>query len=106
MKSGEKKMYIIDDIAYAGEATPIIRVKSVRPLDDYKLWVRFSTDETKIFDFKPLLNTSIFQPLQDIAVFKQVYVDYGVTVWNDGKIDIAPEKLYEDGQPVKSEENA
>ena len=23
-----------------------------------------------------------------------VYIDYGVTVWNDGDIDIAPEYLY------------
>ena len=66
MKLKGEKIYIIDDIAYAGEANPIIRVKSIRPLDDYKLQVRFSTDEIKIFDFKQLLDTPIFQPLKDI----------------------------------------
>ena len=99
-------MYIVDGTAYAGEPTPIVRVKSIRPLDDYKLWVRFTTDEIKIFDFKPLLDSSVFQPLNDISLFNQVYVDYGVAVWNDGEIDISTEKLYEDGLSIKSEESA
>ena len=34
-------MYIVDDIAYAGEVTPLIKVRGVRPLDNYELWVRF-----------------------------------------------------------------
>ena len=90
-------MYIVNGIAYAGEPTPAVKVGGVRPLDDYKLWVRFSTGEAKIFDFKPLLNDTGFSALKDESVFKQVYIDYGVTVWQDGEIDIAPEKLYEDG---------
>ena len=28
-----------------------------------------------------------------------MYIDYGVPVWNDGDIDIAPEKVYRDGIP-------
>lgn len=30
----------------------------------------------------------------DEHTFAGVYIDYGVTVWNDGDIDIAPEYLY------------
>jgi hypothetical protein len=88
-------MYIMDGIAYAGEQKKPIKVISVRPLDDFKLWLRFSTGETKIFDFKPLLSSPAFAPLADINIFKRVYIDYGVPVWNDGDIDIAPEALYE-----------
>lgn len=99
-------MYIINDIAYAGEPPPMLKIKSVRPLGDYRLWVCFSTDETKIFDFKPLLGDPVFIPLKDKAVFEQVYVDYGVAVWNDGDIDIAPEKLYADGIAVNDAEIA
>mgnify|MGYP003368760364 CR=1 FL=1 len=33
--------------------------------------------------------------------FAGVYIDYGVTVWRDGDIDIAPEYLYE--HPVAAE---
>ena len=90
-------MYIKDGIAYAGEQAPAIKVCGVRPLDDFKLWVRFNTGEAKVFDFGPLLDKPAFAPLADKTVFDAVYIDYGVTVWNDGDIDIAPEALYENG---------
>lgn len=90
-------MYIVDGIAYAGDQPPVIKVSGVRPLPDHMLWVRFNTGEAKVFDFKPLLDCPAFRPLADEAVFKGVYIDYGVAVWNDGEIDIAPEALYHDG---------
>lgn len=90
-------MYIVDGIAYAGEKAPAIKVCGVRPLPEHRLWVRFNDGTAKVFDFKPLLNTPAFSPLHDPALFNQVYIDYGVPVWNDGDIDIAPEKLYADG---------
>lgn len=90
-------MYIIDGVAYAGEKGTPLKISGVRPMDDYKLWVRFNTGEAKIFDVKPLLNQPAFLPLTDEKLFKSVYIDYGVAVWNDGDIDIAPEFLYEHG---------
>ncbi len=90
-------MYIKDGIAYAGEQPKPIKVSGVRPLDDYKLWLRFNTGETKIFDFATILNTPAFSPLKDKKLFGAVYIDFGVPVWNDGDIDIAPEFLYEHG---------
>ena len=41
-----------------------------------------------------------FAPLTDRAVFDGVYIDYGVTVWNDGDIDIDPAELYSKGVPA------
>jgi len=93
-------MYIIDGIAYAGEPVSALKISGVRPMDDYKLWVRFNTGETKIFDFKPLLSKPAFAPLKDKARFANVYIDYGMTVWDNGDIDIAPEALYENGISV------
>lgn len=93
-------MYIVDGIAYAGDPAPMIKVNGVRPMNDHQLWVRFSTGEAKIFDFKPLLNLPAFAPLADQSVFNTVYIDYGVPVWNDGDIDIAPERLYQEGVSV------
>lgn len=90
-------MYIVNGIAYAGEQKPLLKVSGVRPMEDYRLWVRFNTGEAKIFDFKPLLDRPAFAPLADRTVFNSVYIDYGVPVWNDGDIDIAPEALYEHG---------
>ena len=90
-------MYIRDGIVYAGNPKPMPRVCSVRPLENHKLWLRFNTDEEKIFDCKPLLTHGVFAQLRDDAFFRTVYLDYGTVVWNDGNIDIAPEHLYEYG---------
>ena len=94
-------MYIVDGIAYAGDRKSVIRISGVRPLEDYTLWLRFNTGEARVFDFKPLLNEPGFVPLQDTKVFCGVYIDYGVTVWNNGNIDIAPEYLYADSVPAE-----
>lgn len=94
-------MYIVDGIAYAGEKEPVIKISGVRPMEDYKLWLRFSTGEARIFDFKPLLEKPAFALLTDEAVFKGVYIDYGVTVWNDGDIDISPKFLYDHSIPAE-----
>lgn len=99
-------MYNVGGIAYAGEPEPIIKVNGVRPMENYKLWLRFNTGEAKIFDFKPLLDMPAFAPLKNIDLFNQVYIDYGVPVWNDGDIDIAPEKVYQDGIPCNNQKGA
>ena len=87
-------MYIINDIAYAGEKEKPIKIISLRPLDNYRLWLRFSTGETKIFDCKQLLDSPAFQRLRDITVFNGVYIDYGIPVWCDGEIDYCPHTIY------------
>lgn len=96
-------MYVADGIAYAGEPEPVIKVNGIRAMDDYKLWVRFNTGEAKIFDFKPMLDMPAFAALKNTGLFNRVYIDYGVPVWNDGDIDIAPERIYRDGVPCDSQ---
>lgn len=98
-------MYIQDGIVYAGERKQLLKVVGVRPLDDYKLWVRFSTGESKIFDIKRWLEKPAFTPLKNEETFRSVYIDYGATVWNNGEIDIAPECLYENGIAMESPKN-
>ena len=92
-------MYIIDGIAYAGEASVPIKISGIRAMDNYLLWIRFNTGEARVFDFKPLLDSPAFAPFADKAVFRDVYIDYGIPVWNDGDIDISPEYLYENSVP-------
>ncbi len=87
-------MYVKDGIAYAGDQRPMMKVCGVRPMPGHKLWLRFNTGEAKIFDFAPMLQCPAYAPLQDEQVFREVYIDCGVTVWLDGRIDIAPEYLY------------
>lgn len=93
-------MYIENGIAYAGEQKPPLKISGVRPLAEYKMWVRFNTGEAKVFDFSKLLDSPAFSPLKDRSVFASVYIDYGVPVWNGGDIDIAPEYLYENSESV------
>lgn len=88
-------MYIVDGIAYAGEPKTPIKVVGIKALSDYQLWLRFSNGESKVFDFKPLLDSPCYIQLKDINVFRDVYIDYGVPVWCNGDIDIAPEYVYE-----------
>lgn len=99
-------MYVVNGIAYAGEAEVMLKVCGVRPLEAHKLWVRFNNGEAKIYDFTPLLETPAFAPLKDEKLFKQVYIDYGNPVWNDGDIDISPEELYKNGVSEKENKSA
>ena len=93
-------MFIKNGIAYADEQSKPIKISGVRPMNDFILWIRFNNGETKTCDFKDLLKTPAFAPLNDKNVFNSVYIDYGITVWMDGNIDIAPEYLYEHGVSV------
>ncbi len=89
----------INNIICAHDQAELISVKSVRPLPNHQLWLRFTTGETKYFDMAPLLYQSCYQPLKDPAVFAQVYLDYGIPTWLEETIDIAPETIYEAGLP-------
>ena len=93
-------MHIVSDIAYADERVVPLTVMDVRPLEGHRLWVRFSSGETRVFDFTPLLKMPAFAPLADEKIFSTVYVDYGVPTWNDGAIDIDPETLLHDGEAL------
>ena len=71
-----------------------VKVVEVKALPDHMLWLRFNTGEEKVFDFKPLLTDPAFAPLDDPEIFNDVSLDHGVTIWNNGDIDIAPSYLY------------
>ena len=90
-------MQIINGIAYSDDYDNSITVISACALEGYTLLLSFSTGETKTFDFTPLLSTGGFRPLRDENIFRSVYVEYGIPVWNNGEIDIAPEYLYQNG---------
>ena len=94
-------MYIVDGIAYAGEPRKPVKVSGVRPISNHRLWLRFDTGEVRVFDFKPLLSRPAFAPLADVRLFNDVYIDFGVPVWQNGEIDIDPEWLYADSVPVE-----
>ena len=56
-------MYIIDDVCYAGEAVPDIKVKEAAVLRGGMLLITFSTGEQRLFD-TTLLTGSTFDTLK------------------------------------------
>ena len=94
-------MYIKDNIAYADETRPVLCVLSVQPLEGHALQVRFNDGTQSIVDMSPLLPGPVFSALRDTAVFSQVYVEHGIPMWLDGEIDISPEWLRANGQPME-----
>ena len=94
-------MYELDEMIYAKKTAPSIKIAGFMVIDDsYKLRLRFNNGEFRVFDFEPLLKYPAFKPLKDKSIFKQVYLDYGTVVWNDGAIDYDPETLYANGTAV------
>ena len=69
-------------------------VADVRPLRRYRLWVKFTNGEEGVVDLSRIPRTGAFAAWNSKKVFREVYVDYGTAVWDNGKIDISPATLY------------
>ncbi|MFM9971477.1 MAG: DUF2442 domain-containing protein [Burkholderiales bacterium] len=74
----------------------IPRVVEVRPLKDYKLWLRFHDGVIGIVDLSGELWGPIFEPLKDNALFSQaaIHPELETVTWPNGA-DLAPEFLYQ-----------
>lgn len=99
-------MYIIDGVAYAGERKKPVSVMSIRPTGDYKYQVYFNDGRSGTFDMADVLSEPVFTPLKDKALFDSVYLDFGAPTWCDGRIDIAPEYVYEHTDFSEAEKGA
>ena len=88
-------MIIHNGIAYAGTKTEECLVQEVKPLDDMMMIVTFCSGEKRLFDASRLPLPPAFRMLKDAQVFKNAKVEHGVVTWADGRIDIAPETMYE-----------
>jgi hypothetical protein len=83
----------------------MILVRSVKPLDGFKVLVHFSTGEQKVIDLQPLLRGAVFEPMrQNPIFFRTVHVDEesGTLCWDNGA-DIDPDVLYGSHQPAWQE---
>ena len=71
-------------------------ILNVTPMSDYKLQLKYDTNETKIFDVSPYIEGSWFGLLKDKSYFKTIHITGGGRgiEWEDGQ-DIAPHELYE-----------
>jgi len=79
-------------------------VVEVRPLEGYRVFLRFDDGVQGEIDLEPLLSPfdGVFAPLREPARFREVFVDDGGTIaWRNGA-DLAPEILYSmtSGRPL------
>ena len=84
------------------------KVREVKPLPEYGLFVVFASGEQKIYNVQPLFNKwEEFKALTSTkGLFEQVKVDaggYGIS-WNDD-IDLSCNELYENGARVYPQKN-
>jgi hypothetical protein len=75
------------------------RVEKVRPVDDYRLILKFANGEIRVFDVGPYLNIRIFRELRDQNKFRAVRVFLGSVQWLGGQ-DFCPDTLYLDSVPL------
>ena len=76
-------------------------VISVKPLENYKLELKFDDSMTKIFDVAPFLEIGKFKELKDVSMFSQVFVSFDTIEWKNG-LDLDPELLYEKSVSVEN----
>ena len=91
-------------IAYAGTGNEERKVESVKVLDGMILIIKFKSGEERLFDATTLLKYPAFQPLKDDEIFRNIKIEFGTLSWDNGKIDIDPETLYEKSYPYESKQ--
>ncbi len=91
------------------------KIISVVSNDNFTLILTFDNGEQRLYDMKPFIKEgTVFKPLEDINVFRRVYLDENKApswdkdpsvdsrkVWNN-KIDICPDTCYMDSIPLES----
>ena len=75
---------------------PIYRVVSFDIVAPYTLRVVFDDDTSQVIDFSPILEGTLYGPLQDVSLFNQVRIDPEVhtLVWPNGA-DFDPATLHD-----------
>lgn len=64
------------------------------------LWFKSNPKEERVFDFKPLIQQhQFYKPLENVDLFMSAHSEASTVVWND-QLDISPEWLYLDSDPV------
>jgi hypothetical protein len=77
-----------------------VAVKSAKPLEDYKLQIKFKNGEEKIFDLTPYLVIGKFAELRDISLFNTVTVKFDSIAWAN-QLDLDPEFIYAHSIAIK-----
>lgn len=97
-------MYIKDDIVYADNFnSENIKVTEIKIITDLCMLVTFNNGEKRIFDATKILKYPVYESLKNYETFKKAYVEQGVIIWENGKIDISPEMVYNNSYVYEQE---
>ena len=84
---------------------PLVRVRSVEPLEKFRVRITFQNEVQKEIDLERFLRGEIFEPIRkDPKIFRSVKVIGGTIGWDNGA-DIDPDVLYYDLRPAWMEES-
>ena len=75
------------------------RAIDVKALEEYRLLIKFSNGEEKVFDVKPYLEDKVFFELKNKELFKTVKVGGLSIEWANG-LDICPDELYNKSKKI------
>lgn len=107
-KTGRRRGSACRSIPSSRWSRKMVRVRSVVPLEDFKVRLGFTDDTERVIDLTPYLKGPVFEPLkQDRHVFRSVRVDDELgTIVSPNGADICPDVLYESLAPAAWEETA
>ena len=88
-------MHVIDGIAYADEPYEGLQVECVEVTGRLSALVTFSNGETRLFDAGKLVEEPAFAPLAKGCAFDSVSITDGYLSWDDGRIDLAAQAVYD-----------
>jgi len=71
-----------------------LSIVDVKPLEKYRLLLKFENGEERIFDVAPFLELGQYSELKDIGLFKSVKPSFDSIQWAN-KLDFDPEFLHE-----------
>ena len=76
-----------------------LSIVDVKPLENYRLLLKFENNEQRIFDATPYLDKGKYKELKSIALFNSVRISFDSIQWPN-ELDFDPEFLYENGIPA------
>jgi hypothetical protein len=73
---------------------PMFKPVEVKPLANYRLWLKYTDGVTGTVDLSHLAGKGVFALWDDYAAFERVYVgESGEIAWTE-EIDLCPDALY------------
>jgi len=82
---------------------PLVRVRAVEPLEEFKARITFDNGTVRVVDLEPYLFGPVFEPIRkDPGVFRAMKVAGNTIAWDNGA-DIDPDVLYYGLMPARME---